>query len=163
MAKSTSKLFESEVPKEMAEDAMNLPEELKESVPEETIPEESTEVITTPPTSTDDVQDIDLSVTSKKRFRINGDPNKILELNTSDLSISSRLTVAYNRLLKYMEDVSKTLEDLPDDADGLTSMQEELIDKQLHDIDVKMRKEVDYIFDAPVSEVCADKIGRAHV
>ena len=105
MTKSTSKLFQSEDPKEMKEDAMNLPEEKTETVEQvnevlaqEKIPEEQTEVIDTPASEPEDIQDIDLSAIKKKRFRINGDSSKILELNTSDLSISSRLSAAYERL-----------------------------------------------------------------
>lgn len=165
MTKSTSKLFQSEEPKEMKEDAMNLPEEttekeeveqVNEVLAQEKIPEEQTEVIDTPPASPDDIQDIDLSAIKKKRFRINGDSNKILELNTSDLSISSRLSAAYERLTKCMDEVAGVLADVPDDAEELTEAQEKAVEEQLRSIDAKMRKELDYIFDAPVSDVCAD-------
>lgn len=149
MAKSTSKLFESEVPKEMNEEAMNLPaekteeKELSEQVDE---PEESAPV--------DDIQDINLSVIQKKRFRINGDKNRILELNTSDLSISSRLTVAYEKLNKCMDKVGKVLASLPESEDEDSEEKEKAIAEQLKVIDDEMRKQLDYIFDAPVSEVC---------
>ena len=163
MTKSTSKLFQSEDPKEMKEDAMNLPEEKTETVEQvnevlaqEKIPEEQTEVIDTPASEPEDIQDIDLSAIKKKRFRINGDSSKILELNTSDLSISSRLSAAYERLTKYMDEVGKLLAELPGESEELTDEQENLVEKQLQDIDAKMRKEMDYIFDAPVSAVCAD-------
>ena len=62
MAKSTSKLVKDEEVK-MEEKVVNLPAQ------------------------DDDIQDLNLSAIKKKRFRINGDSNKILELNTSDLSI----------------------------------------------------------------------------
>lgn len=153
MAKSTSKLFQSEEPTPMKEDAMNVPEEVKEEVKEEVIPTEQTEVVDTP-VVTDDIQDIDLSIIKKKRFRINGDNNRILELNTSDLNIISRLTTAYDRLQKCMSEVGKVLSELPDDE--ITQETEKLASEQLAKIDAKMRKELDYIFDAPVSEVCDD-------
>ncbi len=156
MAKSTSKLFQSEEPKGLKEDALNLPEEVKEKVVEETIPEEKTEVIETPPVKGDDIVDIDLSATKRKRFRINGDSNKILELNTSDLNISSRLSSAYKRLTNYMEKVGQTLSEIPDDESEVTEEQEEAIRKELDTIDAKMKEEVDYIFDAPVSDICSD-------
>lgn len=148
MAKSTSKLFQSEEPKEMKEDALNLPEsKVEEKVKEEVVEK---------PAPADDIQDIDISATKKKRFRINGDPKKILELNTSDLGISARLSSAYERLTKNMEEVGKVLADLPDDEAELTDEKEELIQKKLYEIDAKMKKEMDYIFDAPVSEICCD-------
>lgn len=156
MAKSTSKLFQSEEPKTMKEDAMNLPEAVEETVVEEKIPEEKTEVVDTPPVSEDDVQDIDLSATKKKKFRINGDKNKILELNTSDMNITSRLSTSYKRLTSYMNEVANTLQSVPDDESEITAEQEELVQKELADIDAKMRKEMDYIFDAPVSDTCCD-------
>lgn len=156
MSKSTSKLFQSEEPTEMKEDAMNLPEEVKEEVKEETIPEEQTEVVSTPPVSANDIQDIDLSPIKKKRFRINGDSSKILELNTSDLSIVTRMSSAYDRLVKHMEEVGKILSALPEDNEELTDGKDKEILAQLDNIDTEMKKELDYIFDAPVSEVCGD-------
>ncbi len=153
MAKSTSKLFQSEEPKEMKEDAMNLPEEVKEEVKEEVIPKEQTFVVNTPPV-TDDIQDVNISAIRRKRFRINGDSNKILELNTSDINITSRLSSAYERLTKHMEEVGNILSSLPEDAIG--EEQEKLIRENLDKIDAEMKKEVDYIFDAPVSEICCD-------
>jgi len=153
MSKSTSKLFQSEEPKEMQEDAMNLPEEVKEEVKEEVIPKEQTSVINTPHI-TDDIQDVNISAIRKKRFRINGDSNKILELNTSDINITSRLSSAYERLTKHMEEVANILSSLPEDTIG--EEQEKLVRENLDKIDAEMRKEVDYIFDAPVSDICCD-------
>lgn len=147
MAKSTSKLFKSEVPEEMKEDAMNLPEEeKKEEVVEKSIPE----------APVDDIQDVDISAIKKKRFRINGDNKKILELNVSDLNVAQRMSVAYDRLQKHMEKVSDILAGLPDEDEEVTDEVESKVTKQLEAIDKKMREEVDYIFQAPVSDICAD-------
>lgn len=143
MTKSTSKLFENEVPKEMAEDAMNLPAETGLF---------NDNVVDTP--VNDEVVDINLSAIQKKRFRINGDNSKILELNTSDLGIVTRMSSAYERLVKHMEEVGKILADLPEDDSELSNGKDTEILKQLDAIDAEMRKELDYIFDAPVSEVC---------
>lgn len=150
MSKSTSQLFQSEEPKEMKEDALNLPENVKE---EETVSTEQSDVIEMPSVA-DDIQDIDLSIIKKKRFRINGDNNRILELNTSDLNIISRLTSAYSRLQDYMSEVGKILSEMPDEE--LTEDVERIASEQLEAIDMNMRKELDYIFDAPVSKVCDD-------
>lgn len=152
MAKSTSKLFQSEEPTPMKEEAMNLPEA---ETTEEDTPVASDEA-DVPEAPVDDVQDIDLSAIKKKRFRINGDPNKILELNTSDLSISSRLSTAYEKLTKYMDEVGTVLADIPEESDEITSEQESLAETKLTEIDDKMKEALDYIFDAPVSAVCAD-------
>lgn len=150
MAKSTSKLFKEENPEVMKEDAMNIPEENEKK-------EEVKEKFVSLPKSdeADDIQDLNLSAIKKKRFRINGDSNKILELNTSDLTITSRLSKSYERLTKYMDEVGKILSKLPDGEDEVAEV-EDTINEQLKAIDDKMRKEIDFIFDAPVSKVCAD-------
>lgn len=138
--KSTSKLFEDEVKTEVTEESMNAP------VTEEEKVETKVE------TPADDIQDIDLSAIQKKRFRINGDNSKILELNTSDMRIASRLKEAYPRLNTLMDEVADEFNNLPDeveDEETLTKVAD-AVDK----IDRKMRDEVDYIFDANVSEVC---------
>lgn len=153
MTKSTSKLFQNEAPEEMKEDALNLPaDELKEEV----ITETDTEVIDTPACSDEDVQIIDLSAIKKKRFAINGDKDKIIELNTSDLGISNRLSIAYDKLTKYMDEVGEALKNVPDEGEALSEEQEKVIEEQLSNIDAKMREEVDYIFDAPISDLCCD-------
>lgn len=151
MAKSTSKLFKEEEPKEMLEDAMNLPEETEEVKHEEVAePEVKVEE------PVEDIQDIDLSAIKKKRFRINGDPNKILELNVSDLNIVSRMTSAYERLQKYMGEVGNVFSQIPDNEEEITEEQEKLATQKLDEIDQKMKKEIDYIFNAPVSAICSD-------
>ena len=138
--KSTSKLFEEEVKTEITEENVNAP------VTEEEKVETKVE------TPADDIQDIDLSVIQKKRFRINGDNSKILELNTSDMRIASRLKESYPRLNTLMDEVADEFNNIPDDVDDEETLTKvaDAVDK----IDGKMREEIDYIFDANVSEVC---------
>lgn len=100
----------------------------------------------------DGIVDIDLKVTQKKRFRLDGDNNRILELDTSDLSILNRLEPAYKKLLKLAKEASSKM-DFSDDASV-----EEVLEKAaplLSDTDKKMRAIIDELFDANVSEVCA--------
>ena len=92
-----------------------------------------------------DVIDIDLSVIKKKKFRINGDNNKILELNVSDMGIVARLGEAYPKL----EALQKKVGDFADTAS------EADIAKKLEEIDSEMRELIDFIFDSNVSEICA--------
>lgn len=89
-----------------------------------------------------DVIDIDLSVTKKKRFRIDKDNDRILELNTSDMTILSRLQDMYPKL----EELSAKATTLDMDEDGVETLKE---------IDKELREYIDYIFDSNVSEVCA--------
>ena len=97
----------------------------------------------------DDAIDLSVDTIKKKRFRINGDPNAILELHTSDINIIPRLKEGYDRLMELSHNVAEL--DIDTDTDeGFDQLAEEL--KKL---DAEMRKELDKIFDAPVSEVCA--------
>lgn len=89
----------------------------------------------------DGVIDLNIDGIKKTKFRINGNNNAILELNLSDLSIAERLETGYKNLQKELEGISK----LPEDAD---------ITAELKKADQAMRKELDYIFDSNVSEVC---------
>ncbi len=93
----------------------------------------------------DDIIDINLEGIKRKRFRINGDPDAIVELNLSDLGIMERLNVGMDKLADEMSAISN----IPDDADN------ETFQTKLKEADAKMREYVDYIFDYPVSAVCA--------
>lgn len=97
---------------------------------------------------------IDLSVTQKKRFHVNrgrGDSG-VLELNTSDFSIITRLENLYPRLDKLSHDAAlKQLDMKEADSEKVTTR----ISQALTKIDMEMRQILDDIFDAPVSEVCA--------
>ena len=99
-----------------------------------------------------DIQDIDLSVTNRKEFRINGDNSKILRLNTSDLNVLKRMGNIYPKLQKLADDA---LDEMFLDEDATT---EEIFKKSgdaLTKIDTRMRELIDELFDSNVSEVCA--------
>lgn len=95
--------------------------------------------------------DIDLSVTKKKKIRINGDNTKIIELNTSDLNIIDRLNKQYPVLQECMEEMKALSSQDTETDEGLSKLAEEFarINKKLCD-------GVDAIFDSAVSEVCCD-------
>ena len=95
-----------------------------------------------------DVVDVDLSVIKRKRFRINGDNNLIIELNTSDMGIISRLNKAVPKLEALQVKAGKLS---TDGDDALASSA-----KTLEEIDLEMKELIDYIFDANISEKCAD-------
>lgn len=101
----------------------------------------------------DNIQDIDLSVIRKKRFRIDGDNNKILELNTSDFGILDRLRTAYPKLQKLSDKASTMEFESKEDSDDIEDIA--MIADALKDIDNEMRNIIDELFDAEVSKVCA--------
>lgn len=99
-----------------------------------------------------EIRNIDLSSTRKKRFTIDGDPNRVLELNTSDLTIVNRLEEMYPKLMELSR---KAVNQIPEDLNVATEDGLHTLSEVLADIDVEMRGNLDYIFDSNVSEVCA--------
>lgn len=93
---------------------------------------------------TDDknIVDINLDGVTRQRFRINGDPNSIIELNLSDMSISERLEDGMEKLEAEMSKISQMEDD-------------ENLSEKFKEADARMREYIDYIFDYPVSAVCA--------
>lgn len=106
------------------------------------------------------IVDVDLSVIEKKKFRINGDNNKILELNTSDMGIIVRLEDAYPKLMELQEEVAK-LADINDDMDTDEDADNRKLlsaaASKLKEIDGAMRETIDFIFQSNVSEICGSE------
>lgn len=96
-----------------------------------------------------DVVDISLSAINKKKIRIDGDDNRILELNTSDLGIFGRLKKSEDDITQLTKDA---MSNWPEDSDGDAM---EITAKIFENTDKRMREIMDFIFDAPVSELCA--------
>lgn len=91
--------------------------------------------------------DLDLSVTRKKRFRIDGDDNRIIELNTSDMTILNRLDEAERRLTELAKYANfEVSDDEQENADRVT---------ELLATDKQMREIIDYLFDSEVADICA--------
>lgn len=106
----------------------------------------------------DGIQDINLSVIRKKRFRIDGDDSRILELNTSDLNILARLREAYPKLVTLANDAFAQIPEVdvqPESYDFMTDEGTTKVIEALKDADEKMRELMDYIFDSNISELCA--------
>jgi len=105
----------------------------------------------TKPVSNNDIIDISLSVTRKKKFRIDGDDSRIIELNTSDINVIGRLNEAYKNLIEMANKASTILDDIDTDTqEGLDKMV-----SALKDIDKEMRELIDFIFDSKISDICA--------
>lgn len=102
--------------------------------------------------------ELDLSLSSRKKFRIDGDDNRVLELNTSDLNLITRLRSAYPQLKDIAQNAFKDLPDAVIEDENYDFMEDEATSKlseALQDADTKMRSLIDYIFDSNVSELCA--------
>jgi hypothetical protein len=113
----------------------------------------------------EDIRDISLS--SKKGYRIDGDNNRILYLDTSDMNILVRMEEVYPDIQKLaMEAVDKMAKarskSISDDADEETD--EEITEENqsslnditeiLKEIDSKMRVKLNYIFASDVADIC---------
>ena len=122
------------------------------AVKEEVITKDEEVVIT--PKQDNDIVDVDLSIIKKKKFRINGDNTKILELNVADMGIISRLDESYPKLMDLQEKVVE-LADVSDGADDREILSSTA--KKLNEIDGEMRKALDYIFQSNVSEICGSE------
>lgn len=97
--------------------------------------------------ASNNVIDIDLSVTRKKRFRIDGDDNRIIELNTSDMTILNRLDESERRLRELADSTNTDLTG-EDDSDVAVITRLLATDREMRDI-------IDYLFDSPVADICA--------
>lgn len=96
---------------------------------------------------TNKVIDLDLSLTGLKSIRIDGDDNRILKLNTSDLGIINRLKETSSRMEQLVSKASAKIEVKEDDI--------EVIGDALKEADDEMRACIDYVFNSNVSGVCA--------
>jgi len=102
--------------------------------------------------------EINLSQLRKKRIRIyiSDEESRILELNTSDVNIVSRLdstTPKLEKLAERAQEMQKLTEegiDVEEHAENFSKFAEVLTD-----IDNQMRELVDYVFQSNVSEICA--------
>lgn len=94
---------------------------------------------------------LDLSSLHKKKFTIDGDSKRVLELDTSDLAILHRLTEASPRIDAIIDEMFTVMGAKTEDGDSEVKR----LGSAIHEMDVKLRAEIDFIFNSNVSEVCA--------
>lgn len=95
-----------------------------------------------------------ISLTHKKEFSIDGDGNRIIALDTSDMNIIIRLEEVYPSIRELAVDAQNRLAAVPEakDDEDLSPLND--ITDILKDIDRRMREKIDYIFDSKISDVC---------
>lgn len=98
-----------------------------------------------------EIIDIELD-NPKRKYRINGDNNSIIELNPSDVGIVTRLKEVYKKLDAHAKKAGSLLADKEEQTteESITQISNALIE-----LDKDMRDLVDYLFDSPVSAVVA--------
>lgn len=102
--------------------------------------------------------DLDLSITQKKKIRFDKDDSRIVELNTSDMSLIQRVSVAYPKLQELQNKASKLTEGLnveTDESESVVMGEITTMAERLSAVDAEMRELLDYMFDAPVSKAAA--------
>lgn len=100
-----------------------------------------------------EIIDLDLSITKKKKFRFDKDDNRIVEINTSDMNLMQRVEATYPKLQALQEKATKLTEGIEDEADTMITIS--TMAERLTAIDTEMRELLDYMFDAPVSAAAA--------
>lgn len=90
-----------------------------------------------------------ISLSRKKSFSIDGDINRIIQLDTSDMNIMVRLEETYPEIQQLaIEAVDRIVasKDSEDENSSLTAV--------LKDIDNKIREKINYIFASDVADAC---------
>lgn len=111
-----------------------------------------------PNTVNNEIIDLDLSITKKKKFRFDRDDTRIVEINTSDMNLMQRVSEAYPKLQALQTKASKLTEGLniENEASETSTMSEiATMADRLATVDSEMRDLLDYMFDAPVSKAAA--------
>ena len=113
---------------------------------------------------------INLNITTRKKFTIDNDKSRVIELDTHDLALVNRLSESIKRMDSLKEDWEK-LETTTDTSDKVEISEEDVDDTLLKEvadfsdqfavIEAKMRDIVDYIFDCP--GLCQTVVGNASV
>ena len=93
-----------------------------------------------------DVVDIDFGELQKKKFRLDRDNNRVIELNTSDISVVKRLEEVYPKMLSLVDKAHLDIEADPDSTiDAVMSVNDE------------MKKLLNYAFDSDIADkACPD-------
>lgn len=107
-----------------------------------------------------DILNLDLSATKGTTIQVNGDPDAKFTLNLSDFGIYDRLTDGLNQLYDVFVDLKDKMGDTaeaqePENPEEGTEEDAAKFIELMKEADGKMRSIVDYIFSAPVSNVCA--------
>ena len=95
----------------------------------------------------------DISLSTKKSYRIDGDNSRIIYLDTSDMNVLVRLEETYPDIQKLALEAGDRILATKDTDSEESSLND--ITEVLKDIDKKMRVKLDYIFASEISDICA--------
>ena len=86
----------------------------------------------------------------KQKIRIDGDDNRIIELDTTDITVLKRLQEVYPRL----NELGMKGFEIDDSSDEITPEALEALTSALNTVDKEMRDIIDYIFDSKIADIC---------
>ena len=96
----------------------------------------------------------DISLSSKKSYRIDGDNSRIIYLDTSDMNILVRMNETYPEIQKLAVEAADKIvaSKVGDDDSPLNDISE-----ILKEIDKRMREKLNYIFASDIADICEPK------
>ena len=105
------------------------------------------------------IQNINLNINTRKKFSIDGNPNKIIELDINDINIAKRYADSIERmksLSKIYDEMKATMNDLnaetvANEDTALTAINK--FSEQMGALETEMRDIIDFIFDSPISDI----------
>lgn len=95
----------------------------------------------------------DISLSSKKAYRLDGDNSRIIYLDPSDMNIVVRLEEVYPEIQKLAVEAGDRIiasKDVKEDDNSPLNDISEI----LKDIDKKMREKLNYIFASDIADIC---------
>ena len=100
----------------------------------------------------EDIKDISLS--TKKSFRIDGDNNRIIWLDVSDMNVMSRINDVYPEIRRLAIEAQDRLQkaDITDREDANSPLQD--VSDVLKDINKTMKEKLNYIFASDIADIC---------
>ena len=99
-----------------------------------------------------------ISLSNKRSFSIDGDLNRIIFLDTSDMNILVRLDETYPEIRKLAVEASEKIIASKESSieEGANSPISDIA-QVLKDIDTKMREKLNYIFASDIADICEPK------
>lgn len=108
---------------------------------------------------------INLNISTRKRFTIDNDLNKVVELDVHDLALINRLSESIKKMDELKDDWEKLEKmansEVSDEVDDALLREVEDFSQQFNLIETRMREIVDYIFDCP--GLCITVLGASSI
>lgn len=112
-----------------------------------------------------EMRNINLDIDTRQKFSINGDPNKVIELDTRDINIVNRYKESIDKMKSMQDDYANLhaiYEEMQAIEDGENASEERLakvgeFTDEMAKIERKMRDVIDYIFDTKMCDtICGN-------